>query len=1081
MPDSNEQKLLKKLAISKLKPDEAKDMTPAELAELVFLVLNYVKELNQAIADGKVRGEKGDPGFSPVPDVDFITPQVAAKRIDEILAVVVNQAEKDVAKAISKIKNGDPGKDARVTKEQIMQAAQMAFDMVELPDFRTLITQEPDTIRNSLELLSGDDRLNISAIADLEEKLAEIKAEIGKTTTTFSGGKKFIRFLNDVEITDLQIGDGLFWDGNKFANSPATSGGSWGDITGTLSDQTDLQDALDLKADIADLSDYIPLTQKGANSGVAPLDSGGKIASSYLPALAITDVSVVASQVAQLALTAEEGDVAIRTDLNKSYIHNGGTAGTMADWSELLTPTDAVLSVNGLTGAVSLTTSDIAEGSNLYYTDERVDDRVNALITAGIALKKTYDDAGNGYTLDLDITELTAETSIADDDLVVIYDTSASAHRKMTKANFVSGLAGGGVAWGDITGTLADQTDLQSALDGKQAVDAELTALAGLTSAADKLPYFTGSGTAGVTTFTAFARSILDDADEATFKATVNLEIGTDVQAYDADLSAIAALSPTNDDILQRKAGAWTNRTMAQIKSDLALVKGDVGLGNVSNVDQIPLSYLDTDTTLAADSDAKVPSQKAIKAYVDGLSQGLSIKQSVRVATATALATNTYLAGVITETANGALTIDGVAVDNGDRVLIKDEGTAANNGIYIVTSKGSAGTPFVLTRSSDMNTNSEIPGAFTFVEDGTVNDAAGFVVASAGPFTIGTTAINWTQFSGAGQITAGAALTKSGNTLDVAVDGSTIEISSDALRIKDDGVTYAKIQNVSATDKLLGRVTAGAGDIEEITFTDFAQSLIDDADAATARTTLGLVIGTNVQAYDADLATIAGLTATTDNFIVSVASAWASRTPAQVRTTLGLVIGTNVQAWDADLDTWAGKTAPSGTVLGTTDAQQITNKTLGDALIMAENAAILMDPAMSADGKYNGITRAGTAGTALAFGDLVYLDPTDSRWELVDANSAAGADGDARGVIGICVLAAAGDGSATTILLYGIVRADTAFPTMTVNNPMYISETAGDITGTQPTTADVVIRVVGFGLTADELFFCPSPDYITHT
>lgn len=154
---------------------------------------------------------------------------------------------------------------------------------------------------------------------------------------------------------------------------------------------------------------------------------------------------------------------------------------------------------------------------------------------------------------------------------------------------------------------------------------------------------------------------------------------------------------------------------------------------------------------------------------------------------------------------------------------------------------------------------------------------------------------------------------------------------------------------------------------------------------------------------------------------------------------------------------------------------------LSGNVVLAENAAILMDPAMSADGKYNGIIRAGTAGATLAFGDLVYLDPTDSRWELADANAAAGADGDARGVLGICVLAAASDGSATTILLQGIVRADTAFPSMTINNPQYVSETAGDITGTQPTTTDVVIRVVGVALTADELYFNPSYDYITHT
>jgi hypothetical protein len=112
------------------------------------------------------------------------------------------------------------------------------------------------------------------------------------------------------------------------------------------------------------------------------------------------------------------------------------------------------------------------------------------------------------------------------------------------------------------------------AYDNATLFDAELAALAGLTSAANKLPYFTGSGTAALADLSVFARTILDDADEAAFKATVNLEIGTDVQAFDADLSAIAALSPSNDDIVQRKAGAWTNRTVAQLYTDLqSLIK----------------------------------------------------------------------------------------------------------------------------------------------------------------------------------------------------------------------------------------------------------------------------------------------------------------------------------------------------------------------------------------------------------------------------------------------------------------------------------------------------------------------------
>lgn len=117
-------------------------------------------------------------------------------------------------------------------------------------------------------------------------------------------------------------------------------------------------------------------------------------------------------------------------------------------------------------------------------------------------------------------------------------------------------------------------TATQSALDLKQPLDAELTAIAGLTSAADKLPYFTGSGTAAVADLSSFGRSLIDDAASSNARTTLGVAIGSNVQAWDADLDAIAALTPTNDDVLQRKAGAWTNRTMAQLRTDLGLVIG---------------------------------------------------------------------------------------------------------------------------------------------------------------------------------------------------------------------------------------------------------------------------------------------------------------------------------------------------------------------------------------------------------------------------------------------------------------------------------------------------------------------------
>ena len=108
-----------------------------------------------------------------------------------------------------------------------------------------------------------------------------------------------------------------------------------------------------------------------AEGNVPVLGAGGKLSEAVIPAIAITDTFVVDSQAAMLALGAQQGDVAVRTDVNKTFILRVAPATTLANWVELETPTDAVTSVNGLTGAVTLTTSEVAEGSNLYFTTAR--------------------------------------------------------------------------------------------------------------------------------------------------------------------------------------------------------------------------------------------------------------------------------------------------------------------------------------------------------------------------------------------------------------------------------------------------------------------------------------------------------------------------------------------------------------------------------------------------------------------------------------------------------------------------------------------------------------------------------------
>ena len=176
------------------------------------------------------------------------------------------------------------------------------------------------------------------------------------------------------------------------------------------------------------------------------------------------------------------------------------------------------------------------------------------------------------------------------------------------------------------------------------------------------------------------------------------------------------------------------------------------------------------------------------KEYVDAVKVGLDFKDSVRVATT----------GSNISLSSAPAAIDGVTLSSDDRVLVKDQTSGAENGIYVFNGSGSA-----MTRATDADANSEVTsGLFTFVTEGTVNADSGFVLTTDGSITVGTTSLAFAQFSGAGQITAGTALTKTGNTLNVAVDGQSLEVSSDALRIK--GITQ------TATGDLIFGNTNGA-------------------------------------------------------------------------------------------------------------------------------------------------------------------------------------------------------------------------------------------------------------------------------
>jgi hypothetical protein len=198
-------------------------------------------------------------------------------------------------------------------------------------------------------------------------------------------------------------------------------------------------------------------------------------------------------------------------------------------------------------------------------------------------------------------------------------------------------------------------------------------------------------------------------------------------------------------------------------------------------------------TTVSISGAVTNATDAATKAYVDSVATGLDVKASVRVATTA----NVDLSGALE---NGDV-VDGVTLVTGNRVLVKNQSTGSQNGIYVVQASGAA------VRATDADADAEVtPGLFTFVEEGTANGNTGWVLTTDSPITVGSTALAFSQFSDSAALTAGSGLTLAGGDLSVNVDDSTIEISSDILRVKDAGITSAKLAT-SAVDVSTSTVT----------------------------------------------------------------------------------------------------------------------------------------------------------------------------------------------------------------------------------------------------------------------------------
>ena len=422
--------------------------------------------------------------------------------------------------------------------------------------------------------------------------------------------------------------------------------------------------------------------------------------------------------------------------------------------------------------------------TNAQLAGSIADSKLNQITTAGkVALSSLEIDGG---------TDIGA--NLADADLFIVDDGAGGTNRKLAASRIKTYVNSAG-------GTAITALDIDGGTDvGEDLVDADLMIV--------------DNGADGTNRKTTLTR----------IKKYVYSALSGDATASDSGALTIASGSVENSMLAGSIANAkLTNSAVTVGSTSISLGASATAIAGVTeltvdnlNVNGNTIATTNTNGNLVLDpngtgtidvSSARITSlatptqttDAATKAYVDAQLQGLDVKNSVRVAT----------------TANGTLssafannsTVDGITLATGDRILLKDQSTGSQNGIYTVNSSGAP------TRATDFDADSEVTGGtFFFVEEGTVNADNGFVMTNDGTVTVGSTALVFTQFSGAGQVTAGSALTKSGNTLNVAVDDSSIEVSSDALRVKASGITNAMLAgSIDLTAKVTGALPVGNG------------------------------------------------------------------------------------------------------------------------------------------------------------------------------------------------------------------------------------------------------------------------------